>query len=82
MTADRMLDVEVTAKRRGTTKELVAIEPGTCPACGSSLEHESTGQLPLIRHGGYGAVQQRTMAYCVCGWSLLRAVSEVNPRVR
>lgn len=72
-------------ERRETSRELVCLEPGRCPVCGGPTEVSVMGEVPLFRHGGYGAVRQSTTEFCVapverCRWSLVREVTEVNPR--
>jgi len=37
-------------------------------------------QLPLFVHGGYGAVREHVTAWCHCGWTLVRSITETNPR--
>lgn len=78
---DRLLDVE--APEVGETcRDLVPVEPGTCPACGADLHTGSSAQPALFVHGGFGEVHRHTERSCSCGWNGVGAgdfVSE-NPR--
>lgn len=59
----------------GPCRDLVAVPPGTCPACGSDLHVGSSAQPALFRHGGYGEVRRLFERSCSCGW---RGVGEGN----
>lgn len=61
-------------------KALVPLPRDACPECAGPLSERTHGQLPLFRHGGYGAVQSHVVAWCHCGWTLLRSITETNPR--
>lgn len=66
--------------RRKTSKELVPVDSAYCPECGAVLLEETTGERALLRHGGYGAERVTVRAHCaVCGWTMVREVSEVRP---
>lgn len=75
-------------KKRWTgSRALVPVEPGVCPVCGTELVTERLHEPALIRHGGYGATRRTERAYCphkhpdgtLCGWVLLREVTEERP---
>lgn len=59
---------------------LVTIPTGTCPVDGQTTTRLASTQVPLLRHGGYGAGLRTVRDSCECGWALVREVSEVNPR--
>lgn len=79
----KLLEVERTAKEpRTTCVAIVLVERDHCLRCGSEdLEKIVVGQLPLLRHGGYGAVRQTTITLCnePCGWSFVSDITEVRP---
>jgi rRNA maturation protein Nop10 len=59
---------------------LITIDPDTCPVCGSELGLEQVDQLPLVRHGGYGAARRTITRHCPdCGYSLNHVVTETRP---
>lgn len=59
--------------------DLVPYRPG-CLNCGQATRFETFGQLPLLRHGGYGAVLDRTFETCDgCRTTRLRSVQETRP---
>ena len=60
----------------------VALEPVSgCAECGGPLATYGSAQLPLLRHGDYGAVTLNAEVYCaVCGWSRGSQVDTLNPR--
>ncbi len=67
--------------RSTVTRALVPIDPTCCPVCASAVSTFTFGQLPLIRHGGYGAVETTTRRDCTrCGWALVADVTETSPR--
>lgn len=68
-------------RRRGRGGPLVPIDlTRGCPACGAPLDTETAGQLPLLRHGGYGATRSTTTVTCSrCTWSLVTVVAEERP---
>lgn len=52
-----------------------------CPDCGGEVRRDSTAQLPLIRHGGFGEiVEQSTLSCPRCGWTLDGGKRSLNPR--
>lgn len=62
------------------SRELVVIPPGMCPVDGAALEVSTIGEVPLFRHGGYGAMLLTTRGVCpACRWSIVRQVQEVRP---
>lgn len=78
-----LIDVERSAKRKGTTKALVPVDRTNCPTCKASIDIEHVGQPALFLHGGYGATQRTSRVHCSeCGWSLVVAVDETSPRER
>lgn len=83
---DRLLDVEPLIKRKGTTKALVLVGTDTCPACGNEVLSENREEIPLLRHGGYGASRTTTRLHCTdrtnCGWALDSFVGEHRPPSR
>ena len=59
---------------------LVELSRSTCPDCGGALVNDSWDQLPLIRHGGYGAASRTVLRHCPgCGWRLIVEHGEVRP---
>ena len=68
--------------RRATCRDLVAVVPGTCPACGAELHTGSSVQPALFIHGGFGEVRRRTERSCSCGWNGVGAgdFTSENPR--
>ncbi len=70
------------APKRSTCRDLVPVQPGTCPACGAQLHVGSSAQPALFVHGGFGEVRRKIERSCSCGWNGVGAgdfVSE-NPR--
>lgn len=67
-------------ERRKGSKELVAIDPDSCPECGQGLETEGVTTAALLRHGGYGETRKVTRRYCVCGFSIEGQVESLSPR--
>lgn len=62
------------------SKALVLVGTETCPACGSDTVDDQAGQLPLLRHGGFGAVQLVVRRACtVCTWALVVERSDARP---
>ncbi len=61
---------------KGVELEMVT----ACPDCGSGLLRESSAQLPLIRHGGYGEIHASHIAWCRCGFVLNAGMTSENPR--
>ncbi len=60
---------------------LVVVDPAVCPACTSPTATVTIDEPAIVRHGGYGATRTTTVAFCSdCGWSLVRNVTETNPR--
>lgn len=52
-----------------------------CPLCGGALRSEMVAQLPLLRHGGHGAVEGASRRWCDrCGWRGPRVTASLNPR--
>lgn len=52
-----------------------------CMECGGHIVTETTGQLALFRHGGYGATLSVTRRWCPsCGWDAGTHRTETNPR--
>lgn len=69
-------------KRWTGGRALVPLDPDLCPACGQPTDTETTVEMALVRHGGYGADRSTTRRHCPCGWSLLAVTVETNPRAR
>lgn len=68
------------AARMARPGALVHVGHERCPSCGLPAEDDPVAeQLPLLRHGGYGASTVRRVRRCSCGWSLLVEVSEARP---
>ena len=64
-------------------KALVTLDPDSCPACSGPLTEASWTELPLLRHGGYGAARFHRLRSCSLGhFSVLAEVSEVHPHPR
>ena len=70
---------EKTPKWRGS-KAIVPLTPETCPDCGESLRSTRADQLPLLRHGGYGAISSSRIVSCPCGYVLDAQRTSENPR--
>lgn len=63
------------------TRAVVHVDSANCPIDGTATVNETLGQLPLIRHGGYGAVLSTTTATCpTCGWTVTLDITDTNPR--
>lgn len=83
----RLFDVAAASRWTGS-RALVPIDPAACPACGGMVASVTVAEVPLFRHGGYGAVRETTSRLCVaalsrssrCRWGLTVNVTEVNPR--
>lgn len=73
------LDVEKAQKWRGS-RDLVALPFEHCPDCGAELHESSSAQLPLLRHGGHGEVQQNRVVSCSCGYVRHASRTSENPR--
>lgn len=59
---------------------LVLVGHETCPSCGAATEDDVAGQLPLLRHGGHGAVATVRRRRCTtCTWSLVVEQTETRP---
>lgn len=77
--SERLFETERVTRQR-TSRDLVVIEPGNCPACGDIAVTECVTEVPLLRHGGYGAARASSRRHCPrCGWTMLAEVSEVRP---
>lgn len=78
----RLVDVEPKARHKKWRGSMAVVHvPLTeCPACGEAFDETNVAQLPLLRHGGYGAVQDTKTLRCECGWYITRSVAESNPR--
>ena len=57
----------------------MALDPEVCPDCGGPVRIADFDQPAMFFHGGYGATERTVYAFCPCGWSLTREVSEVRP---
>ena len=82
MTAPEHLFEGEVRPKHGATRDLVPVEPGTCPACGSELHVGSSAQPALFMHGGFGEVRRSTERSCDCGWNGVGAgdFTSENPR--
>ncbi len=59
----------------------IAVRPEGCPECGGTITTQSTGQLALFRHGGYGATVTTVRRWCpTCGFDAGTHRTETNPR--
>lgn len=76
----KLLDVDTAS--RSTCRDLVPIQPGTCPACGAKLHTGSSVQPALFIHGGFGEAREKIERSCACGWNGVGAKDfrSVNPR--
>lgn len=81
MPHDRLLDVERTEKRKGTTKAIVLVDTSRCLRCGSTdLETIRISVDALFFHGGYGATKQTTIERCRdCETTRVIDTTEVRP---
>lgn len=83
MSLTRLFEHTPAPKRRGTTTALVLVGTDRCPACTGPVAAEHREELPLLRHGGYGASRSTTRLHCqdltTCGWSLDTAIAEHRP---
>lgn len=62
---------------------VVALDSDRCPTCGTGLTSAAWEQLPLLRHGGYGAAERTVRRTCPgCGWSLTVERGDVRPPER
>ena len=79
--ADALFDAGKAAQRHAFGA-LVAVPPGTCPACGAALHVGSSAQPALFIHGGFGEVRRSTERSCDCGWNGVGAsdFTSENPR--
>jgi hypothetical protein len=59
--------------------QLACRDSRLCPDCGAPLRLLTTGQPPLLRHGGYGAQVRTQVRWCRCGYRLTVDRSEVRP---
>jgi hypothetical protein len=78
---DRLFEVAQRERWMGS-KALVVLPREVCPECHGPLSERTFGQLALFRHGGYGADRSQVTAWCHCGWTLIRAITETNPQRR
>jgi hypothetical protein len=70
------------------SRALVPVDRDACPSCAGLITTVTVAEVPLFRHGGYGAVRQTTSRICAgsltrasrCRWGLTVDVTEVNPR--
>lgn len=74
----------IEAQRRalgwGGSYALAARPHDGCHECGGTLTTQTTGQLPLLRHGGYGATTETTRRWCpACGWDAGTHRTETRP---
>lgn len=81
MTRARLFDAPREQARKGTTTDLVFVGVEVCPTCGGDILAEHREEMPLLRHGGYGASRTTTRLHCGdhCGWSLDSFVGEHRP---
>jgi hypothetical protein len=77
--AEQLFDTTPRQKWTGS-RALVPLPREACPECHGPLSERAFGQLSLFVHGGYGAVRTQVTAWCHCGWTLVRSVTETNPR--
>lgn len=77
----RLFDVEDKQRRTlaGNLPVLLGFE--VCPDCQAPTTTVQWDQPALVRHGGYGATQRRTVRHCMarCGWGYEQTVEEVRP---
>lgn len=78
----RLIDVARQRAEKVRCMELVHVPLDACPMCGGPLVDETVTEMPLLRHGGYGANRTSTRRYCLCGWALTVEVSETRPERR
>ena len=80
---------DVAPKARWTgSRALVPLAADACPSCAGLVATVTVDEVPLFRHGGYGAVRRTTSRLCVaalarvsaCRWGMTTDVTEVNPR--
>jgi uncharacterized protein YbaR (Trm112 family) len=78
----QLFQTEAKTRRQGTSKALIVLERALCPSCREPLHVSESTQLPLLRHGGYGAalrVVTRVCHRCHRAYEVER--SAVNPRL-
>ena len=86
--SDALFDLAPVARWTGS-RALVPTDPDACPSCGGMVRTVSVAEVPLFRHGGYGAVRTTTSRLCVmaldrasrCRWGMTVDVTETNPRI-
>lgn len=82
MTREHLFEVEP-ERRKGTTRALVFVGTDVCPACSGPIWRNEREEMPLLRHGGYGASRTTVRLFCLafrdCGWSLDAFVGEHRP---
>lgn len=65
------------------SRALVLVGHVSCPTCGAPVVDDVVAeQLPLLRHGGYGATRVTRRVFCsapACPWALVTEVSETRP---
>lgn len=61
-------------------KALAVLPRDACPECLGPLAEREFGEMALFRHGGYGATRSSVTAWCRCGWTVVRSITEANPR--
>lgn len=77
----RLFTTETRKRWRGS-RALAVLDPERCPACNGRVAHEATHQPALLRHGGYGATERRTLRVCIneaCRWTCEIEVQELKP---
>jgi hypothetical protein len=59
---------------------LVPLRPDRCPDCHTTLGRLVVWQRALLRHAGYGSVEETNSVFCPrCGWALTKEVNSVRP---
>lgn len=75
----RLLDAQRATGERPKCRDLVPMPRHECLTCGRETRVERMGQLPLLRHGGHGAVRETTFRICdACRMVRVAQVQEVR----
>ena len=79
--APRLVDVERTPRRIGTTTDLVHVPADTCPSCGGPTTGTDPSWQPALfwLHGFGAATVEHGRSCPACGWRLHSATTTARP---